>query len=140
MTPDMEPVLLTDPSLLGVLEELTRREPIFHHPEFGTTRADFESMTAPDFWEVGASGSRYSREYVLDTLQQRFAVPHTEDLQAFGFHCRKLADNVYLITYTLIQGQVRKTRRSTIWQQTPEGWKIVFHQGTIVQGNIVQGT
>ena len=58
----MEPILITDPSLQGILEELVRREPIFHHPEFGTTRADFANMTVPDFWEVGASGSRYSRE------------------------------------------------------------------------------
>jgi len=49
----------TDPELLGVLEELIKREPIFHRPEFGTTRADFENMTSPDFWEIGASGRRY---------------------------------------------------------------------------------
>ncbi len=67
----MEPKFTTAPQLLAVLEELKRREPIFHHPEFGTTRADYESMTDANFWEVGASGRRYSREYVLDTLQNR---------------------------------------------------------------------
>ena len=128
----MEPILITDPSLQGILEELVRREPIFHHPEFGTTRADFANMTVPDFWEVGASGSRYSREYMLDTLEKRYSAPYTDDLEASGFHCRRLGPDVYLITYTLIQDKVRKTRRSTIWQQTPDGWKIVFHQGTIV--------
>ena len=86
----MEPILTTDPTLQGVLEELMRREPIFHHPEFGTTRADFEKMTVPDFWEVGASGSRYSREYVLDTLEKRYSAPYTDDLEASGFHCRQL--------------------------------------------------
>ena len=64
----MEPDLKTDPKLRGVLDELVRREPIFHRPELGTTRRDFEGMTAPEFWEVGASGRRYSRRYVLDTL------------------------------------------------------------------------
>ena len=43
--------------LLDVLEELKRREPIFHHPEFGTTRADFERQVTEDFWEIGASGA-----------------------------------------------------------------------------------
>jgi hypothetical protein len=28
---------------------------------------------------------------------------------------------------------VRLTRRATIWQNTSEGWKILYHQGTIVQ-------
>jgi hypothetical protein len=27
---------------------------------------------------------------------------------------------------------VRLTRRATIWLRTPDGWKIVYHQGTIV--------
>ncbi|WP_199345088.1 hypothetical protein [Nostoc foliaceum] len=42
-----------------------------------------------------------------------------------------LAD-YYLVTYTLIQG-TRITLRSTIWRQTPQGWKIVYHQGTVVE-------
>jgi hypothetical protein len=49
------------------------------------------------------------------------------------FQCRRLAGGVYLLTYTLLQENTRKTRRSTIWQRTEEGWKIVYHQGTMVQ-------
>ncbi len=71
----MEPSLVTDPKILDVLEELRQREPIFHRPEFGTTRADFESMTEPTFWEVGASGRCYSREFALETLEKRYANP-----------------------------------------------------------------
>jgi hypothetical protein len=48
MRPEIEPTLLTDPSLLAILEGLKRREPIFHRPEFGTTGADFESMMHAD--------------------------------------------------------------------------------------------
>jgi len=28
---------------------------------------------------------------------------------------------------------VRLTRRATIWQKTSDGWKILYHQGTIAQ-------
>ena len=66
---------VTSPELLAVLEELKLREPIFHHPEFGTTRWDYEAMTDPEFWEVGASGRRYSREFVLETLENRAPDP-----------------------------------------------------------------
>jgi hypothetical protein len=127
-----EPSLTTDPALAGVLEELENREPIFHRPELGTTRADFENMMANDFWEIGASGHRYSKRYVLDELQKRYAGECLDNWQTQDFHCRKLADNVYLLTYTLLQGE-RTTCRSTIWQGTRSGWKIVFHQGTIVE-------
>ena len=115
-----------------VLEELIRREPIFHRGEFGRTRADFEKITVPDFWEVGASGQRYSRQDVLDALEKRYSGPYHDDWEAMGFRCRELAEDVYLLTYTLIQDKVRHTRRSTIWQRTGEGWKIVYHQGTII--------
>jgi hypothetical protein len=60
MNSTIEPSLVTDPALSHILAELIRREPIFHRAEFGTTRADFEKMTMDDFWEVGASGRRYS--------------------------------------------------------------------------------
>lgn len=56
------------PELQSILDGLSAREPIFHRAEFGTTRADFEKMTAEDFWETGASGRIYSREFVLDLL------------------------------------------------------------------------
>lgn len=54
--------------LVDVQKELERREPVFHRREFGTTRRAFEEMTDANFWEIGASGRRYSREDVLDTL------------------------------------------------------------------------
>lgn len=61
----MEPERITDPKHLDVLRELEKREPIFHRPELGTTRRDFERMTEEDFWEVGASGRRYLLTYTL---------------------------------------------------------------------------
>ncbi len=130
----MEPTLITDPRILDVLRDLIPREPIFHRPELGTTRADLERITEETFWEVGASGRRYSRQYVLDELEKRRA-NQAEDLwQTRDFHCLEIAADNYLLTYTLLQG-VRVTRRSTIWRRTPEGWKILYHQGTVVENS-----
>ncbi len=129
----LEPNLEIDPALESILEELIAREPIFHRPEHGTTRADFENMILPGFWEIGASGNIYTRDYVLAELERRHQTqsPQEDVWETSNFHCRKLAQDVYLLTYSLLQGE-RRTRRSTIWQQTPTGWKIIFHQGTIV--------
>lgn len=128
----MEPNRVTDPKIQDVLQELRQREPIFHRPEFGSTRADFERMTEVTFWEVGASGRRYSRQYVLDELEKRYANPVEDVWQTRDFHCLEIAADNYLLTYTLIQG-ARVTRRSTIWRRTAQGWKIVYHQGTVVE-------
>lgn len=127
----MEPELATAPPLQSTLEELKSREPVFHHPEFGTTRADFEGMMDDAFWEIGASGRRYSRAYVLDVLEERWRDPPAERWETGDFHCSEIAADTYLLTYTLKQSD-RLTRRASIWRRTESGWKILFHQGTVV--------
>ncbi len=128
----MEPDLATEPRLERVLRDLIDREPLFHRRELGTTRRDFENMTEPEFWEVGASGRRYSRQYVLDTLEERHSKPHDDPWETRDFHCLELAPDNYLLTYTLLQGD-HVTRRATLWRWRPTGWRIVYHQGTIVE-------
>jgi len=125
----------TEPDLLPVLEELRRLEPIFHTPEFGVTSADFQRRMCPTYWEVGASGRRYSRDFILHHLEQSPPV----DAQTAGWLTRDhalqpLGPNTYLLTYTLQQGE-RLTRRATIWQSTSQGWLILYHQGTVVSAN-----
>lgn len=127
----MEPERVTPPDLRAIEADLVAREPIFHRPEFGTTRADFERMTDPGFREVGASGRRYSRAFVIDTLVARHATPHDDPWETSDFCCQRLADGLFLLTYTLAQGP-RITRRTTLWRRDPDDWVIVFHQGTLV--------
>jgi hypothetical protein len=128
----MEPKRRTSPALKDIQEELVAREPIFHRPEHGTTREAFLAMTAEDFWQVGASGRRYDREYVLDVLEQRFSTPHEEEWEAEGFYCQLVAPDNYLLTYTLRQAG-RVSRRATLWRRAAHGWVIAYHQGTLVQ-------
>jgi hypothetical protein len=117
----------------SVLEQLKQREPVFHRLEFGIKRADLANMTDPDFFEVGASGRRYDRDYVLDLLEKRLENPGADLWQTSDFHCVRLARDTYLITYTLLQQPQRVTRRSSIWRRTRQGWKIIYHQGTVVE-------
>ena len=129
----MEPDRTTEPELLDILAELSSREPIFHRPEFGTTRRDFEEMTDLNFWEVGASGRRYTREQIIDTLVERFSRAHEDVWETSGFRCLALSSDTYLLTYTLVQDRIRVTRRSTVWRKCKDGWKILYHQGTVVE-------
>ena len=112
--------------LLAILDDLLRHEPIFHRPEFPTAMA-------PDYREVGASGRRYSREFILQTLaNEPPADAAVAGWQIFEPQCQQLGEATYLFTYTLHQGE-RITRRTTIWRQSASGWQALFHQGTIVQ-------
>ena len=131
----MEPTLITAPELADVLAELSRLEPIFHWPPKNMSREALERMTVEDFWEVGASGRRYAREFVFSILEQRMSKAEPDVWRTSDFHCRRLSADTYLLTYTLLQDKTRLTRRSTIWQRASDGWKIIYHQGTIVEGN-----
>ena len=126
------PFACTDPTLLPILDELRCREPIFHRPEYGSSIEAFDRLMASDYWEVGASGNRYERSFILAHL----AASPPVDSDAAGwktsdFACRLLGGETYLLTYTLDQ-HGRITRRSTIWRRNGADWQILFHQGTVV--------
>ena len=128
-----EPVLETPAHLARILAELSAREPIFHRLELGTSREALEQMTEPDFWEVGASGRRYSREHVFEIVEERYRLDEPDPWQTSEFHCREVAPDNYLLTYALLQGE-RLTRRATLWRWREGAWRIVYHQGTVVEG------
>jgi hypothetical protein len=114
-----------------ILAELKVREPIFHRRQFGTSRTDLERMTADDFWEIGASGRIYARDYVISNLLERYVQPEPHDWPCREFSIQRLAESLFLISYTLDEPD-RTTRRATIWRHEEFHWKIVFHQGTVV--------
>lgn len=118
-------------SIEQATETLYAREPIFHRPEFGTSRADFEAMVVPEFWEIGASGTRYSKAFVLDALEKRHSKPVIETYEVSDFACQELSPNLYLATYRLNLAN-RLSQRATIWRYSSGAWQIVFHQGTLI--------
>lgn len=126
------PFTQTNPQLLPILHELLPLEPIFHTRDFGLTRPDYEKRMVQDYWEVGASGQRYSREFILEFLARNPPVDAASaEWQSSDHALRQLGPDTYLLTYTLLQGE-RLTRRSTIWQKADEGWRILYHQGTVL--------
>jgi hypothetical protein len=117
-----------------VFKELKSREPIFHHPEkFGKTKEDIENQMCDDFWEVGASGTVYNKQDIIQTLLERYNDPSYQDIwEIQNCALKEISADNYLFTYTLIQNYSRMTRRSTIWQRIDGVWKILYHHGTII--------
>jgi len=123
-----------------ILAQLTALEPIFHRFEHlegrAPTRADLETMTAPSFFEIGASGRIYTRDFILQTVEERFRNPSPlPDLwNTTDFQLLQLSPDTWLLSYLLEQSLPsgpRLSRRSTLWRRTPPGWQILFHQGTL---------
>jgi hypothetical protein len=90
-----------------------------------------ERLLHPDFFEFGASGRRWNRCEMVAALVAEGSpddVPLTtvSDLAAI-----RLADDVVLVTY-ITQDGGRRARRSSLWRRTAMGWRLYFHQGTII--------
>jgi hypothetical protein len=119
------------PDLHAILGELSARELLFHHRELGTSRGDLLKMTADDFWEIGASGKAYDREFVIENLLEFYKKPEPEGWSCSDFSIRQLAEGLYQLNYILQQPD-RRTRRTTLWRKNEDAWRIIFHQGTII--------
>lgn len=121
----------TDPELAPILAELKQLEPLIYAANDGATRAHFENLLIADFWEVGASGQVYGRDFVLNTLEGRQQNPREEAWSTFDFALRQIGAEHFLLTYAL-QQPTRLSRRATLWQRSADGWTMVYHQGTPV--------
>lgn len=118
--------------LKNILEELINQELFLHHPKANITRTDLENIIDARFYEVGALGRYYSREDAINILIERSNNSSKDVWETKGFHCLEIALDTYLLTYTLIQDK-RITHRASIWLRSDQNWKILYHQGTIVQ-------
>lgn len=112
-----------DRATLQRLEESLWRE---------ATRFDRNRMNdifAPDFYEIGGSGSIWNKEQCLATTPQTIlaVVPLPE------FQARLIHPDVAQVTYNSVVtygGIVQHSRRSSLWTRTSSGWQLRFHQGT----------
>lgn len=118
-----------------ILEELKAREPVFHHPDkFGTTKEAILAQMGEEFREVGASGRVYTKQFVVDLLINRYQDKDFQDIWSTkNFEMSMVAPDTYLLTYVLIQNKTRHTRRVSLWQYVAKQWKILFHQGTLIE-------
>jgi len=130
----MPPFPPSDPELQLVLEQLRPLEPIFHTRAFGLTPADRQRRIAPNYWEVGASGRIYSRDLILNLASTHFVDADSTGWRTSDHAVQRLGPDTFLLTYSLTQ-EARITRRATIWQSTPTGWIILYHQGTVVSSS-----
>jgi hypothetical protein len=116
----------------GLLELLRSLETELHRSETRQNRSRMESLLHPDFVELARSGRRYSRSEVLEEFAAGRAM---EPVHARDFELDELAPGVALLTYRSAHagpnGELfRHSLRSSLWMQTPGGWRMRFHQGT----------
>jgi hypothetical protein len=80
-----------------------------------------ERLLHPGFREFGASGHAWDRGAIVAALA---ADPGT-GWEATEVDAREVASGVALVTY-----RAAGSLRSSLWVEGPDGWQILFHQGT----------
>jgi hypothetical protein len=95
------------------------------------TRESLDALLDDAFIEIGASGTAYDKRSAIETLLNALHVERTLE----EFAVRPLAQGIALATYvSTVSSTGARSIRSSIWRQTPTGWRIVFHQGTPLRG------
>lgn len=99
--------------------------------EVRQSRAELETLLAPDFREIGTSGRLTTRAQVLASL----ATPGQVAFEIENLECLPLGDRAVLVTYRATArrtdtGQTSRSARTTVWTLTDAGWQAVFHQGS----------
>ena len=121
-----------------IKEYLMKREPIFHHREYTNNRETVDNKMHSDFWEISASGKLYTRDFVLDYLEERYKNEPIDEMirenwKVLDFSVKQLSEDLYMVNY-ILDGQNRLTRRTTMWKgNINEGFKMLFHQGTVIK-------
>lgn len=112
-------------------QHLERLEEGLWRAETRFDQAWMERVLAPGFFEFGRSGRIYSREDTL-AIPARPIDATLEDVEA-----HPLGTDVALVTYTSVEtyeGEEQLANRSSLWSRTEDGWQLLFHQATPVQG------
>lgn len=99
-------------------------------PEVRRSAELLEPLLHPDFTEFGASGRRWDRAAMIESLGAEPADGHPPAV--FDLSGVRLADSVILVTYRTDYGG-RFTWRSSLWRRLDNGsWCVYFHQGTLI--------
>ncbi|MAV92069.1 MAG: hypothetical protein CL676_11670 [Bdellovibrionaceae bacterium] len=87
-----------------------------------------EKVFAPDFFEFGRSGRKYTRDQLVKAERQ----PIKAKLPLQDFKIHPLDSKNVLITYIseVLYEELERANRCSVWSLTPDGWQLRFHQGT----------
>ena len=116
--------------------ELREREESHLRYESRSNPQCMADLLAGEFVEFGSSGRVFDRAAVIEATSGR--APFQFRVEAFA--ARALAAEVALTTYRLSawsesETEARVTLRSSVWVHRAGRWQMVFHQGTVTNGN-----
>lgn len=96
-------------------------------PKVRGSKDELEKLFSEDFIEYGASGNVYTKFDVVNSLPSTCEI----NFEVENIKAKPLGVDVVQLTYLLKNNTENKSSlRSSIWEWSLDGWKMIFHQGT----------
>lgn len=108
---------------------LVELEVSLHTSEVRNSREKLDSLLSDDFMEIGASGTTYDKEQIINSLLKEAP----SEINAKEFEFRKLSNELSQLVYR--SESTRCAIRSSIWRLEDGQWRMLFHQGTVTDRN-----
>lgn len=97
------------------------------------------ALLAPEFYEIGQSGHRWSRDEVVVALVNETSTRQDSTAEAAASpaahlterEARHIAPDTVLLSYCLVI-ESKASRRSSLWRWRDDSIECLFHQGTPV--------
>ena len=116
--------------LLDLLVDMERG---LHRKSIRRSKEKLNELLHDNFEEIGSSGKIYNKDQIIEELFNE--TPFT--INASDFELRMFSEDIaqlkYKIKNTASNTLTRTSLRSSIWKNEGSKWKMVFHQGTVVQ-------
>jgi hypothetical protein len=113
----------------ATVAEVLRLERELQTAQCRGNRARVTALLAEDFTEIGASGRIWDLASTLDLLgteSEDDPVIEVRDLTG-----RVIGDGFVLVHWDAHRGG-RRSRRASLWRRDAAGWRLVYHQGTVL--------
>lgn len=135
----MEPVTETTPD--EDVRFVLRNELRLYDPEVRGAAGELEALLHPDYVEFGLSGLRWDRREIIAALTAGRpagvtapacpAGPAQQATVVSELAGIRLSATIVQVTYVTDQ-EGRRARHSSLWLRTGPGWRLYFHQGTLM--------
>lgn len=89
-----------------------------------------EELLDPDFREIGASGRLWTRAEMMAALA-RVSSRGEGAIEATEMTGAVVSPDLVLLTY-VSDWRGRRARRSSLWRRSSGAWRLLHHQGTLV--------
>jgi ribonuclease HI len=117
-----------------VIDDVIILERQLLEPETRCSAHRLDELLDSDFQEIGASGRLWTRAEIISTLVTE---PDSQHIECFSFVGRQIEPGLVHLTYETDRAG-RHALRSSLWRQSDGGWKLLFHQGTLVSSTEAQ--